>query len=211
MITVVGFGEIPRHAQAVFEMHRLRHRVFKERLGWEVTSSGGLEVDEYDAAKPVYLLYHEHEDGPVLGCVRLLPTTGPYMLADTFPLLLGGRPAPRGFHAWEASRFALDGDAGRVQGRKVARGTAELVAAVHEFALAKGLSEIVAVVDVRMERILRLAGWSIERYRQPVQVGVTMALAGSLPVSEEGLDRIRRTNGIDGVLGIEPAERKVAA
>lgn len=200
MITVVKFGDIPRHAQAAFEMHQLRHRVFKERLGWEVTSSGGLEVDEYDAAGPTYLIYQDREGGPVLGCVRLLPTTGRYMLADTFPLLLGERPAPRGQRAWEASRFALDGDAGRVRGRKVARGTAELVAGVHEFALMSRLSEVLAVVDVRMERILRLAGWPIERFCDPVQVGVTMALAGALPVSEEGLERIQHVNGIEGPL-----------
>ena len=31
------FGEF---AQELAAMHRLRHRVFKERLGWEVTVSG---------------------------------------------------------------------------------------------------------------------------------------------------------------------------
>lgn len=156
MITVVDHGSIHLHAGAIFEMHALRHAVFKERLGWEVTSVGCLEVDRYDTALPTYLLHHEYIGGPVLGCVRLLPTTGTYMLADTFPALLDGRAAPRHAAVWEASRFALSGAAARIKGRRVARGTAELVAAVHEIALAKGLREIVAVVDVRMERVLRL-------------------------------------------------------
>jgi hypothetical protein len=29
------------------EMHRLRYRIFKERLGWDVQVSGDMEVDEF--------------------------------------------------------------------------------------------------------------------------------------------------------------------
>jgi N-acyl-L-homoserine lactone synthetase len=38
------------------EMHRLRYRVFKERLGWDVQVSGDMEIDEFDALHPAYLL-----------------------------------------------------------------------------------------------------------------------------------------------------------
>ena len=31
------------------EMHRLRFRVFKNRLDWDVEISGDMEVDEFDA------------------------------------------------------------------------------------------------------------------------------------------------------------------
>ena len=72
------------------EMHRLRYRIFKERLGWDVQVSGDMEVDEFDACLPVYLL-QRNEDGHIQGCVRLLPTTGPTMLRDTFPALLDGQ------------------------------------------------------------------------------------------------------------------------
>ena len=75
------------------EMHRLRYRIFKERLGWDVQVSGDMEVDEFDACRPVYLLQRD-DDGRVQGCVRLLPTTGPTMLRDTFPALLDGQAAP---------------------------------------------------------------------------------------------------------------------
>lgn len=59
-------------------MHRLRRRVFKERLDWDVSVSNGLEIDQYDSFKPTYLLAVEQRD--VVGCVRLLPTTGRNML-----------------------------------------------------------------------------------------------------------------------------------
>ncbi len=75
------------------EMHRLRYRIFKERLGWDVQVSGDMEVDEFDACRPVYLLQKD-DDNRIQGCVRLLPTTGPTMLRDTFPALLDGQAAP---------------------------------------------------------------------------------------------------------------------
>ena len=89
------------------EMHRLRYRVFKERLGWDVEVSGDMEIDEFDACRPAYLLQTDDEDR-IQGCVRLLPTTGPTMLRDTFPLLLDGQPAPASDTIWESSRFGVD-------------------------------------------------------------------------------------------------------
>ena len=74
-------------------MHRLRYRVFKERLDWDVQVSGDMEIDEFDALHPAYLLQRA-TDGRIQGCVRLLPSTGPTMLRDTFPVLLDGAPPP---------------------------------------------------------------------------------------------------------------------
>jgi hypothetical protein len=48
MIRVVTRGNAGRYARNLYEMHRLRKMVFKDRLGWNVTVSGELEVDEYD-------------------------------------------------------------------------------------------------------------------------------------------------------------------
>jgi acyl homoserine lactone synthase len=83
--------ELLHDSELTTGMHRLRGRVFKERLDWDVSVSDGLEVDQYDTFKPTYLLALEQRD--VVGCVRLLPTTGRNMLADTFPVLLDGHAA----------------------------------------------------------------------------------------------------------------------
>jgi hypothetical protein len=72
------------------EMHRLRYRIFKERLGWDVQVSADMEVDEFDACRPVYLLQKD-DDSSVQGCVRLLPTTGPTMSSRDVPGT-SGRP-----------------------------------------------------------------------------------------------------------------------
>lgn len=90
LITQDHYGEF---AEELAEMHRLRYRVFKRRLDWDVECSGSLDVDEFDALHPTYLLQRS-PSGQVQGCVRLLPSTGPTMLQETFSILLGGQLAP---------------------------------------------------------------------------------------------------------------------
>ena len=98
--------ELVHNSELTMGMHRLRGRVFKERLDWDVSVSKGLEIDQYDTFKPTYLLALEQRD--VVGCVRLLSTTGRNMLADTFPVLLDGNAAPKAASIWESSRFCVD-------------------------------------------------------------------------------------------------------
>jgi acyl homoserine lactone synthase len=140
------------------EMHRLRYRVFKERLDWEVETAGDMEVESFDALLPSYLLL-KGQSGSVTGCVRLLPSTEPTMLRDTFPDLLDGSTAPSRGDIWESSRFALDDHKDAPAGEHaVASPTYALFAGMVEFGLAHGLQKIVTVTDARMERILRRAG-----------------------------------------------------
>src|SRR5260370_17439527 len=106
MITVLSKENVGHDGSRLEQMHGLRKEVFSDRLGWSVTVSGDLEVDEYDALAPVYVLSVTAE-GDVLGGVRLLPTIGPYMLRDTFASLLDDLEAPASELLWEASRFAV--------------------------------------------------------------------------------------------------------
>lgn len=104
LITVDHFGNF---IDEIAEMHRLRYRVFRERLNWDVQVSGDMEIDTFDALRPSYLLQRGGH-GHIQGCVRMLPSTGATMLRDTFPVLLDGAPAPASSTIWESSRFALD-------------------------------------------------------------------------------------------------------
>ena len=164
-------------------MFKLRHEVFKERLAWEVGSVGGKERDMFDDLDPVYIVC-EHQ-GEVLGSWRLLPTTGPYLLKDVFPELLHGIPAPEAPDVWEISRFAVSK---RVVGNE-SLGTINMVTdmlleQLGAFAKRRSISRIVAVSDVRFERILKRAGLLSHRYGPPLQIGVTRAVSGYADVSE---------------------------
>ncbi len=104
LITERCYGEF---SETLVAMHQLRYRVFKERLDWEIHTSGDMEVGSFDALHPAYLV-QVATDGRPQGCVRLLPSVGPTMLGDTFPALLAGQSAPSKCSIWESSRFALD-------------------------------------------------------------------------------------------------------
>jgi acyl homoserine lactone synthase len=179
-------------------MFRLRRRVFLDRLGWTVSVTGDLELDVYDALNPTYLLLvSPHRE--VVGCVRLLPTTGPTMLADTFPQLLTGQRPPRNNRILESSRFCVDTKFDHQLARNgLHRATFMLFAAMIESLGLLDADCIVTVTDIRMERILRRAGWSLERLAPPQQIGETMALVGFLHGSRETLSRMYRQAGVEG-------------
>jgi len=63
---------------------------------------------------------------------------------------------------------------------------------------------IVTVTDTRMERILRRAGWPLERVAPPQRIGETMALAGFLHGSSEALASMYRQAGVEGPVLSEP-------
>ncbi len=172
-------------------MFRLRHRVFKERLGWDVASIEGREQDKYDRMHPVYLLCRNQEE--VEGCWRLLPTSGPYMLKDEFPELLSGHTAPQDDRIWEISRFAIQaGQKGYRSLAGVHKITARMYEQLFAFGLTNGIDQIVGVTDVLCERLLTRVGVNIQRFGPPQQIGVTMAVAGWLDVTPENLERVRR-------------------
>lgn len=210
MIILVNGGHASEFPAEIDAMHRLRAKVFSDRLGWDVRVQDGRERDEFDSLEPDYLIQRS-VTGDVIGCVRMLPSLGPNMLRDVFPQLApGGVPALPG--AWEASRYCIDADAGAATARGLRHATFELFAGMVEFGLHRGLTEVLAVVDLRMEKILSRAGWPLDRFAPPQQVGVTQAVAGVLEVSRASLQAIRARGGISGpVLWMPFADQQEAA
>ena len=188
MISIVTKDNAERHGGHLHQMHRIRKTVFKDRLGWDVAVSGELEFDEYDALGPSYLLSMDRY-GAVNGCVRLLPTTGPNMLRDIFPSFVTKAAVPRSERVWEASRFAVSGNTAAAEAG-VSQATYELLIGVLNFGLSNGISTIACVVDVRMERVLRRAGWQLERLGPARRIGNTIAMAGQLDVSAQVLRQL---------------------
>lgn len=186
--------EMPEHtpeaSRRLDGMFRLRHEVFKERLDWEVGSQAGKERDMFDDLDPVYIVCESA--GEVLGSWRLLPTTGPYMLKNVFPELLHGAPAPEAPDVWEISRFAVSK---RVVGNDslgtIKTATNLLLEQLFTFAARRKISRIVAVSDVRFERILARAGLLTQRFGAPLEIGVTRAVAGYADVSELNMRRMQ--------------------
>lgn len=167
-------------------MHRLRAQVFHERLGWAVRcDSQGRELDIFDTLDPLYLVATESPQSTrALGCWRLLPSTGPYMLRDVFPQLLGGHDAPVHQRIWEISRFAVDADAagGSFGFSELPAG---MLRAMVRYAARQGIEAIVGVTSVSIERMLRKLGFDVQRYAPPQRIGSVMSVGFRLPMTSD--------------------------
>ncbi|OGS98960.1 MAG: acyl-homoserine-lactone synthase [Gallionellales bacterium RIFCSPLOWO2_12_FULL_59_22] len=166
----------------LWEMHRLRAKVFKGRMGWEVPIMSGMEIDGYDALDPYYMMIREPAKG-LRGGMRVLPTEGPYMLKDTFPELLYGHPAPEDPKIWEISRFAIEAEGPHGFGFSglILDALRELVT----FGDKMGIDHYVMVTTSPIERMMRRAGFAITRFGSPMRIGVENAVALDFDIGEQ--------------------------
>lgn len=170
-------------------MHALRAQVFQSRLNWSVPVTAGQEVDRYDTDAARYMLMYD-QDGDLCGCWRILPTTAPYMLAETFQELLHGAPPSRDPNVFELSRFALAAPPARGFGFSDAarRAMQEIVT----WASCEGVREFVTVTTLGIERLLVHQGIDMRRYGPARRIGESTAVALRILLSEKTVVACRR-------------------
>lgn len=182
------------HQNLLKQMYRLRADVFGGRLQWDVTVTDGGERDQYDDLNPTYILAVS-VGNKVVGCARLLPAVGPTMLELTFPQLLSDGSLNANSAMIESSRFCVDTTlpVGR-GGGQLHLATLTMFAGIIEWSMTNGYDRIVTATDLRFERILNRAGWPMARLGEPVAIGNTVAIAGTLPADQESFDQVRPSN-----------------
>jgi N-acyl-L-homoserine lactone synthetase len=187
----------PREMNAMF---RDRAQTFSERLGWDVTVNDGYERDVFDDADPLYLVSVDHDTEQYYGSLRMLPTTGPNMLRDVFPFLLREGEFIESATIWEVSRICAVAAEGQPQRSRngVNFALRELIAGIGEVAIIAGLTQIVAVFDARIYRILRTAGCDPQIIGTPRRIDGTMSYAGLFDTGEGPLQAFRAALGIKG-------------
>ncbi len=151
---------------------RYRHRVFVQKLGWDVPSQDGIEADQFDRADTVYVVGRDAR-GQVCGCARLLPTTRPYLLGEVFPQLLNGLPPPASPDIWELSRFAatdFNSEATSAVGKISSEAATELMRASIVCAAHQGATRLIMVTNIGVERLLRRAGFQAHRAGPPMVI-----------------------------------------
>ncbi len=192
----------PEEIQLLDRMYKLRHTVFAERLRWTSLNNSQREIDLYDVINPVYLICRDPA-GEVVGCWRLLPTTGPYMLRDIFAHLLWGAPPPEQPDIWEISRFAIDpqwrdydslGAVGSVVG--------QMLLYLFDFSEANGITRIIAASDIRFDRILKRAGLKTTHYGPAVRIENSHAVAGWANITRKNRKRIETRLSGEHVLSV---------
>lgn len=211
MIRIFNTRSSKRHPQEMDAMFRLRKRVFHDLLKWDVSVRDSWEIDSYDDANPLYVLSYDDGTGRLRGSLRLLPTLGPNMLDDTFPVLLGDNPQIRSASVWESSRFCIDPEISQDRAsNQVTIAAAELMCGVGELGLASSLSHIVTVTDVFLERMFRRMGCPGERIGEPKRIGSVQAVAVAWEVTEDLLETMKSVARIDGSVLAAPMSLETA-
>ncbi len=191
MIIVVESHNAHKYSNLVDEMFRLRARIFRDRLHWDVQVTDGQERDNYDDLHPVYIIYCDDSATEVKGSLRLLPTTGPTLSRDVFYDTL-----PDAVHLcaptiWECTRFCLDEkllDKGKQNEMLFA--CLVLLEALGNVALRAGIESIIGNFDTAMLRLYRRIGCEVEilgstlRFAEPIYLGLH-------PISEPVIRRIK--------------------
>lgn len=144
-------------------IYALRYKVFYERLKWNVSYDNGLEKDDFDSLDPMYMLAIRQSS--LEGCWRILPTTGKYMLKDTFPQLLRGEVAPQDPAIFELSRFAVSASQNKLDiNNSMNSITFEMIRNIYNYAVDHKIKNYVTVTSVGLERLLVRMGIPIRRF-----------------------------------------------
>ncbi len=202
MIRVIQGSESHHHPEIMDQMFRIRAAVFKDRLDWDVVVTDGWERDRFDDADPLYLVSLDPETEQVRGSLRLLPTTGPNMLRDVFPVLLGPGEVVESPLIWESSRFSINPELASHQiedheprwaPHKV---TMELLCGIVEVCQQAGIQFVVSVYDARMARIFKAADCPAEVIGTPTRIGKVMTYAGLFETNDDMRERLGKAAGL---------------
>jgi len=183
---VIGHGS-QISSEQLSGIYHLRYRVFCNRLQWDIPAVELKERDGYDALDPLFITAVNRAN-QVVGCCRILPTTGPYMLRDTFPSLLGSSPAPQADNIWEISRFAVDKTPHH--GVAFSEVPATMIAHIVWHAIVNHIDDYVFVTTVGFERLLKRMGISYERVSGVVQIGIERSVGLMMHVNEPTISAI---------------------
>jgi acyl homoserine lactone synthase len=200
MLKLIEGSNASRFPIEIDAMFRNRAQIFSERLGWRVSVKNGYEHDMFDRENPLYIVSVDPKTNEYWGSVRLLPTTGPNMLRDVFPFLLGGDDFIESATIWECSRFCAVASQGQPERTRsgVNYALGELIVGIGEVAIGTGLTQIVSVFDARIYRVLKAAGCNPQLVGKPQRIGKTMSYVGLFDVGERQLEAVRAALGIWG-------------
>jgi acyl homoserine lactone synthase len=191
MIIVVEPHNAEKHAHLLEQMFRMRARIFHDHLGWDVVVKDGMERDKYDEQSPVYIIYTDEDGHRVKGSLRLLPTTGPTLVADFFSDTLPDAASLMAPTIWECTRFCLDDDVWQKNKEEIVFASTVLLVALGDLALRAGIESVIGNFDAAALHLWRRIGCEVEilgstsRYGRPIYLGLH-------PISETVISRIKK-------------------
>jgi N-acyl-L-homoserine lactone synthetase len=187
MLVCVSWETAHCYGEAWISHHRLRHRIFVDRQGWQVPTYNGLEYDQFDTPAARYILWLD-ERGQTRGAARLIPTIQPYMVKSLWPELVDG-PLPESPCIWEATRFGCDRDLAPRQRRHV---IGALIYGCQEFGLANNITNYLGVMPLSIFRhVIAAAGCVVRPLGRTRRMGQHEVGAAYVGVSAGTLSLVR--------------------
>ena len=193
MLLTVNEDQRSEYSDIFRQMYELRARQFKDRRGWRVDVTNGMERDRFDELNPLYICVVSPDRKKLMASLRLLPTTGPHMLSDVFPEVMGGAPIIRDPLILESSRFCVDTQMAKGFGPEgINYVTRQLLLGLFATAHDRGIKQIISVFDVYMERILARSGCIFDRVGPVQRYDNLRTVGGLFQVGPEVIGALRR-------------------
>ncbi|KAF0181833.1 MAG: autoinducer(acylhomoserine lactone) synthesis protein [Alphaproteobacteria bacterium] len=199
-VHVVNSANRSQYLDEIEAMHRHRHRLFVELMGWRaLASDDGLDIDEFDNQWATYLLAID-DDGVLRGSGRLVPSWRPHMLKNLFPEF-SDTPAPVGPEIWEWTRHA--------PGDPLYSGTInkQVKSALHigmlEFAASRGIEAFTGILETRLLGPVIESGWKITPLGAPRDYGEGNAVGVVIRFAPDFIDIARARAGRSGPVLVE--------
>lgn len=138
------------------EARRLRHKVYAETVKWVPSSPDELEVDLYDTwSTSIGLFSHT---GKLSGVIRLLPSSGPFMLESDFrACLLPGYEIRKEPDTNEITRLTIDPTS--MEKGLSSRMLLVLLKGLYQWLLVNDIRYSYMVVEKRFLRVLNVLGF----------------------------------------------------
>jgi len=195
MIDVITWDNAHKFGDVLPGLLRLRHRIFVQGQGYAVPTHQGMEWDQFDTPASVYLCWR-YAIGQPQGCLRLLPTTLPYMIKELWPELIGDGQFPADGKTWEWTRLGVDHNLPNAQRMRV---LGELLCGGIEFGLRNGISNYLFVTPTRSAvNLYKRLGVIPQILGEERAVGAFRVVAGRIPVQKTVLDHVREQFAIRG-------------
>lgn len=171
------------------EHHQIRHRIYIEELRWRglTPRADNREIDQFDIEDTVYLL--GIEEGRVVGGLRLLPTTGPHLIADVFSRFASERGVQRRPDIAEWTRIFVVPERREEHARSKIGST--VIASMIDYGLQEGLSGISVVMNTFWLPKFLKYGWRVRPLGLPDVHDGEWLIAVLIDVTPEALAGIR--------------------
>lgn len=186
-IVILDWENVHLHGDVWISHHRLRHRLFVERLGWEVPSFKAMEYDQFDTPAAKYVLWVD-DNNKARGMVRLIPTIEPYMVRSLWPDWLEDA-LPEDPHIWEATRFGCDRDLPQQMRRQI---ITDLICACQSFGVANGITKYLSVMPLGIfKRVIKAAGCPVDLLSERRLMAGHPTAVAYIDVSQDILETVR--------------------